>query len=94
MSAPVLSLRLAGRVAMASAAPTAEVIAVKLPVGATRVGSAGVVAVKLPVGATKTGLTGSAGVVAEVGSLTLPELSVAVIFNGALGPTVPERVTV
>ncbi len=77
MSAPVLSLRLAGRVAIASAAPTAEVVAVKLPVGAT-----------------KTGLTGSAGVVAEVGSLTLPELSVAVIFNGALGPTVPERVTV
>ncbi len=77
MSAPVLSLRLAGRVAIASAAPTAEVVAVKLPVGAT-----------------KTGLTGSAGVVAEVGSLTLPELSVAVIVNGALGPTEPGRVTV
>ncbi|KZK06099.1 hypothetical protein V4_2225 [Lactococcus cremoris] len=59
---------------MASAAPTAEVVTVKLPVGATRVGSA--------------------GVVAEVGSLTLPELSVAVTFSGALGPTEPGRVTV
>ena len=52
------------------------------------------VVVKLPVGATKTGLTGSAGVVAEVGSLTLPELSLPVTFTGALGPTVPGRVTV
>ncbi|BDE09707.1 hypothetical protein Llc71_14020 [Lactococcus cremoris] len=56
--------------------------------------TAEVVAVKLPVGATKTGLSGSAGVVAEVGSLTLPELSVAVTFSGALGPTEPGRVTV
>ena len=52
MSAPVLSLRLVGRVAVASAAPTVEVVAVKLPVGVTRVGSAGVVAeagsLKLP----------------------------------------------
>ncbi len=43
-SAPSLSFRVAGRVAMASEAPTAEVVALKLPVGATRVGSAGVVA--------------------------------------------------
>ena len=43
-SAPSLFFRVAGRVAIPSAAPTAVVVAVKLPVGATRVGSAGVVA--------------------------------------------------
>ena len=43
-SAPSLSFKVAGRVAIASEAPIAEVVAVRLPVGATRVGSAGVVA--------------------------------------------------
>ena len=38
-SAPSLFFRVAGRVAIPSAAPTAVVVAVKLPVGATRVGS-------------------------------------------------------
>ena len=46
-SAPSLFFRVSGRVAMASEAPIAEVVALKLPVGATRTrltGSAGVVA--------------------------------------------------
>ncbi|KZK49789.1 hypothetical protein NCDO763_2007 [Lactococcus cremoris] len=45
-------------------------------------------------GASGAVVSGSAGVIAEVGSLTLPELSVAVTFSGVLGPTEPGRVTV
>ena len=76
-SAPALFFNVVGIVAVALLAPTAEVVAVRFPVGAT-----------------STGLTGSAGVVVGVGVLTFPELSVAVTFNGALGPTEPGRVTV
>ena len=47
ISVPALFFKVAGRVAVASDAPIAEVVALKLPVGATRTGltgSAGVVA--------------------------------------------------
>ncbi|MFK5289443.1 phage tail tube protein [Lactococcus lactis] len=99
ISAPALFFKVVGRVALASAAPAAEVVAVKLPVGATRTGltgSAGVVAevgsLSFPASSVavtvkdETGTPIGTGTAGETGdySLTLP---------GSVGPNAPLTVT-